>query len=462
MIAAVSATLPATSHVTSSSPKGRWLVGHFRDFRNDPLGYLTACARNHGDAVPLNFVGRKILLLSDPALIGEVLLTHHKSFRKHAALRQLARPALGDGLLLSEGDAWQRQRQRTMPAFRGDRIAGYAQVMVEHTQAMCATWQDGQVIDVHAQMMALTSRIVTRALFGSELFGSELSSSADDVGVAMELLSIAFKERMDSALRLPLAIPTPANRRYVKGMTGLDTLLRSIIESRRQSPPNDDLLGSLLAATTDDGQPAFTDQQLRDQVATLFFAGHETTANSLSWTHWLLATHPDVLTRLESEVDAVLGGRSAVAGDVSSLRFCGQVIDESMRLMPPVWVIGREATESVSIGGRPVARGTTVLMSQWVVHRDARWFIEPDHFMPERWADDAAQRLPSFVYFPFGGGPRTCIGNHFARLEMILLLATMVSRQRLSLTADAVVVPLPSLTLRPKHGIRMVVATRTN
>jgi len=188
--------------------------------------------------VRLKFVGRKILLLSDPALIGEVLLTHHKSFRKHAALRQLARPALGDGLLLSEGDEWQRQRQRTMPAFRGDRIAGYAQVMVEHTQAMCATWQEGQVIDVHAQMMALTSRIVTRALFGSEL-----SSSADDVGVAMDHLSIAFKERMDSALRLPLAIPTPANRRYVKGMTGLDTLLRSIIESRRQAPPINDLLG---------------------------------------------------------------------------------------------------------------------------------------------------------------------------------------------------------------------------
>ena len=321
---------------------------------------------------------------------------------------------------------------------------------------MCATWKDGQAIDLHAQMMALTSRIVTRCLFGSEL-----ADKSDEVAAAMERFSVAFKSRMDSALRIPLSIPTPSNRRYIRNVTGLDTLLTTIIETRRKAAPHDDLLGSLLAAIGDDGKPVFTDRQLRDQVATLFFAGHETTANALSWTHWLLATHPDCLAHLESEVDRVLGGRMATVGDVPQLRYCSQVLDVSMRLMPPAWVLGREAIEPVDIGGITVARGTTVLMSQWVMHRDPRWFTEPTRFMPERWAGDLAQQLPAYVYFPFGAGPRICIGANFARMEMALLLATMVSRFTLRLAPDANVEPLPTLTLRPRHGLRMVVQQRS-
>ena len=438
-----------------TSPRGRWPVGHFRDFRNDPLGYLAACARDHGDAVPLRFVGRRILLLSDPASIGEVLLTRHRSFRKHAAMRQLARPALGEGLLLSEGDTWQRQRRLAQPAFRGERIAGYAQVMVEHAQAMCDGWRDGQTLDLQAELMALTSRIVTRCLFGSELSGI-----AAGVGAAMDQLTLSFKERMDSALRLPLWLPTAANRRFRRGMTGLDGVLHTIIEGRRRAPPQEDLLGALLAANGEDGQPAFSDAQLRDQVATLFFAGHETTANALGWTQWLLMRHPQILTELEAEVDGVLGGRAPSGADVPRLPYCAQVLDEAMRLMPPVWVLGREAVEPVEIAGIAVPTGTTVLMSQWVVQRDPRWFPEPERFLPARWTAEFAKQLPQFAYFPFGGGPRICIGNHFAKIEMVLLLATMVARFRLRLAPDAEVVPLPSLTLRPRHGLRVVLTAR--
>lgn len=447
---------PSSTAQKQSSPRGRWLTGHFTAFRANPLGFVTACAREHGDAVPLRFVGRRVLLLSDPARINEVMLGKHRSFRKHLALRQLARPALGDGLLLSEGDAWQRQRQLAQPAFRGERVAGYARVMVDHAMQMCARWQPGQTLDVHAEMMRLTSRIVTRCLFGSEISGDP-----DEICRVMDSLSESFKTRMDSALRLPLYLPTPSNRRFIRGMTGIDAVLKRIIDERRRGPLQDDLLGALLAAVDDDGRPAFSDGQLRDQVATLFFAGHETTANALTWTHWLLSTHPDICARLEAEVDAVLAGREPGPADATRLRYCGQVIDETMRLMPPVWIIGREASETVDIGGIPVVKGTTVLMSQWVVHRDPRWFPEPERFMPERWEDGLAQRLPPCTYFPFGGGLRSCIGNHFARMEMLLLLATMVGRFRLTLAPGAEVVPYPSLTLRPQKGLLMTVATRT-
>ena len=439
----------------ASSPSSHWLLGHFRNFRNDPLGYLTSCARDHGDAVHLRFVNRRILLLSNPAQIGEVLLDRQRSFRKHAALRTIARPALGEGLLLSEGDQWQRQRQRTQPAFRSERIAGYAQVMLDHTASMLATWQDGDTIELHAQMMALTSRIVTRCLFGSEL-----ADQSNAVHEAMDSLTSSFKSRMDSALRLPLFIPTPANRRFVSGMTRIDRVLARIIDKRRQAPPQLDLLGALLAITHEDGRPALNDRQLRDEVATLFFAGHETTANALTWTHWLLSTHPAVQQRLEQEIDTVLDGRPPTVADVPHLDLCRQVLDESMRLLPPVWIIGREAVSRVEIGSRSIRRGTTVLMSQWVVHRDPRWFPDPERFTPERWADGLAERLPPFAYFPFGGGPRICIGAGFARMEMVLLLASMVARFRLTPAPGTRLELLPSLTLRPREGLQMMVAER--
>jgi cytochrome P450 len=238
-------------------------------------------------------------------------------------------------------------------------------------------------------------------------------------------------------------------------------VLARIITERRQGLPQADLLGALLTATGPDGAPVLGDREIRDEVATLFVAGHETTANALTWTQWLLATHPEIQARLEEEVDRVCMGRQPGVAEVPNLALCSHVIEESMRLMPPAWIIGRESLSALSIGGVPIARGTTVLMSQWVVHRDPRWFAQPERFDPDRWANGFADRLPDFAYFPFGGGARTCIGAGFARMEMVLLLASMVGRYRLSLAPGAVIEPVPTITLRPRFGMPMIVHGRS-
>jgi cytochrome P450 len=436
------------------SPPGQSLLGHFRPFRRDPLRYLHMCARDFGDAVPLRFATRHVVLVSDPRLIAEVLVTKHRSFRKHFALR-MARPALGDGLLTSEGQPWLQHRQIMQPAFRGERIAAYARIMSDHAQSLVSGWRDGQAIDAHRQMMGVTARIVTQCLFGTDLGGD-----SGDIHAAMDVLTDSFKSRLDSPIRLPLYLPTPGNLRFRRGLRRIDAVLGRIITHHRSGGSQADLLGALLSAVGPDGSPALTDRELRDEVATLFVAGHETTANALTWTLWLLATHPEIQVRLEQEIDGVCTGRHPTSADVPRLTFCGQVIEESMRLMPPAWIIGREALAAVMVGDVPIARGTTVLMSQWVVHRDPRWFIQPDEFRPDRWAGGLADRLPDFAYFPFGGGPRSCIGAGFARLEMILLLATMVCRHRLTLADGAHVEPVATITLRPRFGMPMVVHER--
>jgi cytochrome P450 len=443
-----------SGRITATAPPAAWLFGHFRAFRRDPLAFLAACARDHGDAVRLRFAHRHALLLSDPQLIAEVLVARHRSFRKHFALR-LARPALGDGLLLSEGAAWLAHRQLMQPAFRAERLGAYAALMAGHAGALVASWRDGAAIDLHRQLMELTARIVTHCLFGSELDGG-----GDAAHAAMTVLTDSFKARLDTVVRLPLYLPTPANLRFRRGMARLDDLVGGIISRRRAGPAQADLLQALLDARAPDGGPGLDDRQLRDEVVTLFVAGHETTANALSWTQWLLAAHPQISARLEDELERVLGDRLPGAGDVPRLPYCAHIIDEAMRLMPPAWIIGREALADIDLGACTVARGTTVLMSQWVVHRDPRWYSDPASFRPERWADGLAERLPPFAYFPFGGGPRHCIGAGFARMEMVLLLATMAGRHRLELAPGAVVEAVPTITLRPRFGLPMIVRAR--
>ena len=442
--------------MSSASPPGHWLFGHARLFRRDPLGYATILARTCGDRVPLRFLTRRALLISHPQGIGEVQVGKSRSFRKHFALR-LARPALGDGLLISEGSTWTQHRQIVQPAFRKEAIASYAPIMVEHATRLVDHWQDGQTLDVHLQMIDVTARIVTQCLFGTEL-----GAGADEAHAAMAILTESFKSRLDALVHLPLILPTPANRRFRRAMAGIDGVLGRIISQRRQGPPRPDVLSALLQAARPDGTPALDDRAIRDEVATLFLAGHETTANALSWTHWLLARHPDCQARLERELDETLAGRPPSLADLPQLPYCRQVIEESMRLMPPAWIIGREALVPVEIAGALVQRGTTVLMSPWVVHRDRRWFAEPERFLPERWGDGLAERLPDFAYFPFGGGARSCIGAGFARMEMALLLACMASRFRMTLAPGARIEALPTITLRPRWGMPMVLQARSS
>lgn len=432
------------------SPPGSPLGGHLGAFTSDRLGFFTHCAREYGDVVGLRFGIYRLALVSDPALIESVLVTNNRQFTKHYALR-MNRLLLGDGLLTSEGDFWRRQRRLAQPAFHRQRIAGYGDTMVDFTQRLVETWQDGETRDLHAEMMALTLQIVAKTLYDADV-----TDQADEVGRAMAVVMETFVERLDNLIMLPEKVPLPVNRRLQRAVRTLDAIVYRIIEERRSAGEDrGDLLSMLLAARDEDDGGRMTDRQLRDEVMTLFAAGHETTAIALSWTFYLLAQNPATVAALQAELDAILGGRAPSIDDLPRLRFTDQVVTEAMRLYPPAWIIGREATRDCTIGGYRIRRGTSVLMSQWVLHRDPRFFDDPDAFRPERWADGLAKQLPRFAYFPFGGGPRLCIGNAFAQMEAVLLLATIAQRCRFSLVLEHPVVPQPSLTMRPKYGVRV-------
>jgi cytochrome P450 len=436
-------------------PKGSWLAGNLREFRRDRLGFLTACFHQYGDVVAIRLGPKKAWLLNHPDLVEEVLVTKSRHFIKHFALRQTRR-TLGNGLLTSERNFWRQQRKLAQPAFNRERVAAYGRVMVEFTERMLRAWSGGQVRDIQDEMMRLTLEIVAKTLFDADVSGTSAAASA-----AMETLMKCFTARVSKVIKLPESIPTPANLRLRRAARQLDDIVFTMIKARRASGEDrGDLLSMLLHAQDDVDGRRMTDQQLRDEAMTLFMAGHETTANTLAWVWLLLAENPDTEAKLHAELDEVLGGRAPELPDLPRLRYADWVVTEALRVYPTVWMLGREAVEPCTIGGYHVRKGLTLFMSQWVLHRDARFFEDALTFRPERWADGLARRLPRYAYFPFGGGPRICIGNIFAQMEAVLLLATIAQRFRLRLASGARVRPLPTMTLRPDGGIKMVLSER--
>jgi cytochrome P450 len=436
-------------------PKGHVLVGSLPEFRRDVLGFLTACAQQYGDIVPIRLPGRRLILLNHPDLIENVLTAHARHTTKTLLLQSL-RPVLGDGLLLSEGDTWLRQRRLIQPAFHRQRIAAYGDVMAGYAERAMEQWKDGETRDVHADMMAITQAIVAKTLFDADV-----SDAAWDVGQALHVLMEDFSRRRTRLLELPAWVPTPGRRRARGATARLDAIVYSIIAARRATGEDrGDLLSILLAAQDADDGSRMTDRQARDEIMTLFLAGHETTAVSLSWTWYLLAQHPDVEARLGAELASVLGGRLPTVADLPRLRYAEMVVTESMRLYPPAFILTRRVAEPFEVAGHRIEPETGLLMSQWVVQRDRRWFDAPEAFRPERWEHDLAKRLPRYAYFPFGGGPRLCIGNTFALMEATLLLATIAQRFRFALAPRASVTPMLSVTLRPAHGIAMILSAR--
>jgi cytochrome P450 len=436
-------------------PRSGKLLGHLSEFRRDTLGFFTRLAREYGDCVSFRVGIRRVFLLNHPDLIESVLVTQSHNFIKHYVLR-LLRPTMGNGILLSEGDFWLRQRRLVQPAFHRSRIIAYGAIMVAYTERMLAGWHSGETRDLHADMMRLTLEIVAKTLFDADVAGQ-----AREVGEALEEGMQTFVRRWKSIYPLPEWIPTPNNLRIKRVARRLDTILYRIIQERRAGGEDrGDLLSMLLHAQDEDDGGRMTDKQLRDEAMTLFLAGHETTANALSWALYLLASHPEVETRLAAELRDVLGGRSPTVADLPRLRYTEMVVTEAMRLYPPVYAFGREAVRACTLGGYHVPAGMTIVMSQWVMHRDGRYFEDPEKFLPERWADGLAKRLPKFAYFPFGGGPRLCIGNGFAMMEAVLILATVAQQFRITLVPDHPVVPRTTVTLRPAHGIKGVLSTR--
>jgi cytochrome P450 len=319
---------------------------------------------------------------------------------------------------------------------------------------MLQGWKAGEARDVHADMMRLALDIVARTLFGASAAGQ-----AETVGRALEALMTYYASVM-SLLPWLRWLPTPGNRRFRRAVRDLNAVVYDMIARRRaDGPGGEDLLSRLLPLRDEAGR-GMTDRELRDEVVTLFLAGHETTALALSYCFYLLATHPDAEARLSAELAEVLRGRSPTSSDVPRLRYAEWVVKESMRLYPPAPSIGREAINDCEIGGYHVPKGTQIGLVQWIVHRDPRWFDEPEAFKPERWDNDRAKRLPRGAYFPFGDGPRICIGTHFAMMETVLILATVLQRYRLELAPGYRLELFPSITLRPKHGVLVVLHER--
>jgi cytochrome P450 len=425
----------------------------FKDYSRDPLGYLTALAREYGDITTLRYYNFRVYFVNHPDLIEEVLVTNNRKFIKGRILRANRR-LFGNGLLTSEGDFWLRQRRLAQPAFHRTRIASYAETMVRFAERLVADWKEGEERDIHVEMMRLTLQIVAKTLFDADIDGE-----AQQVGHALEAI-MELNSDFRKLILMPPWLPTPRNIKASIATRRLDKIIFRFIEQRRASGKDrGDLLSMLLAAQDEDGS-RMNDQQLRDEAMTIFLAGHETTANALSWTWLLLSQNPSCEEKLHAELTTVLDGRTPKMEDLPKLRYVSNVISESMRLYPPAWGMARVAVEDVEIGGYPIPTGCGVSLAQWSVHRDARWFDAPLEFRPERWERDLAKRLHRFAYFPFGGGPRQCIGNNFALMEATLLLATIAQRFRIGIVPSHPVVPMPSITLRPRYGIRAVLHQR--
>jgi len=426
-----------------------------REFNNDSLGFITRC-RKFGDVVRSRFLYVHAYFLYNADDIEALLTTKAKSFRKAGSLRSpfFAR-LVGNGLVTSEGDFWRRQRRLAQPAFHRQRISTYGEVMVDYAQRAIDKWRPGEEIDISKDMTRLTLEIVVKTLFNADV-----SNDADHVGAMLSEVVKPFASQATLKWILDNRLPTPGHRRYFKAVSEIDRIVFRIISDRRASKSDEgDLLSMLLQAQDDDGSQ-MNDAQLRDEVMTLFLAGHETTALALSWSWYLLATHPEAEAKFHAEIDEVLQGRVPTVDDLRKLTYTEMIAKEAMRLYPPAYAVGREALEDTEIGGFRVPKGSQVFAFQWVTQRDERYFERPDKFEPERWTPERSERLPKYAYFPFGGGPRQCIGNYFAMMEVVLLMATIGQRFRFSLAPNHKVEVLPVLSLRPKNGIRAVVEKR--
>jgi cytochrome P450 len=447
--------MPAT--LVPEGPKGNFLLGVMPEFNRDSLAFLERLARDYGDVVRTRFFYVPAYFLYHPDHIEYVLATNSRNFIKPLSFRTpFFNRLVGNGLLTSEGEFWRRQRRLAQPAFHRERINAYARIMVRDTEEMLATWRDGEIRDTHRDMMRLTMEVVTHTLFNANV-----SDDADKVARALGILVEPFGSQATLKWILDNRFPTATNRRFNKVAAELDEVIYRIIGQRRAANDQDqgDLLSMLLQAHDEDGSQ-MTDKQLRDEVITLFLAGQETTALTLVWAWYLLAQHTEIEAKFWQELDEVLGNRAPEAADVPQLKFAEMIAKESMRLYPPAYVVGRESVNECEIGGYHVPPRTQVFMSTWVVHRDPRFFDEPEKFKPERWTPEFINSLPKYAYFPFGGGPRVCIGNTFAMMEIVLILATIAQKYRLSLVTKHPVELQPAMSLRPRNGIRMILNKR--
>lgn len=436
-------------------PKGSFLGGSLSAFRSRPLEFLEESAREFGSLVYFRSAHQHIYFVNDPEVIRKVLVTHSGAFTKSRIL-QRAKTLLGEGLLTNEGAPHLRQRRMVQPAFYREHLVRYGEDMVTLAERARERWAPNEAIDIDQEMMRLTLAIV-----GRTLFSTDVEAEAPQVGEAMNALIAMMPLLLLPGSQYLQHLPLPVTRRYARAGKLLEQMIYRIIRERRASGvESGDLLSMLMRARDAEGDGSgMSDKQVRDEALTLFLAGHETTATGLAWTWYLLSRNPDAEQRMHEEIDTVLSGRRAAFEDLPRLRYTQQVFAESMRLYPPAWAIGRMATEEIELGGYLIPAKSIVLLSPYLMHRQERYWPEAERFRPERWADGDFYRR-DFTYFPFGGGPRICVGERFAWMEAVLLLATIGQRWRFRQVEDQPVRPRAFLTLRPAGGIRMTATLR--
>ena len=436
---------------TPPGPSGLPLVGSQVAMLRGGLDFSMRMAREYGDVVRWEELGGPAYQINHPDDIERVLVGNNQNYVKGDSFQRVLAPLTGNGLVNSEGETWRRNRHLVQPAFHPRRIERNARMITDLTEELCESWSDGDTRNVHDDMMALTLRIVSRTLFGVDI-----DDRLDDIAEAVD----AFFSATVSVphVLLPDGLPLPTRRRMRAARETLDDVVDDIVRQRR-ADPGEDVVSMLLSASGEDGE-TLSDQQIRDEAITLLVAGHETTAVALTYTVYLLSQHPGVEDRLVEELDRVLDGRAPTHDDCSELKYTERVAKESMRLYPPVPTLLREAVEPDTLGGYEVPAGATIHLNQWVVHRDPRWYDDSLAFAPERWTDEFERSLPRLAYFPFSAGPRRCIGDRFAMLEVRLILATLYQRYHLELVSDRDVEVIPTVTSRPNDDIVVVAHER--
>lgn len=432
-------------------PPGLPYVGNLVAMWGDPLAMLLTAHARYGDTHQYWFGPHRYIVIHQPEDIRRVLVTHHEQYPKSVNY-QVLKMLLGDGLLTSDGELWKRQRRLATPAFHHQKLVKLLDSMRTSTDDMLARWEKhelGRTVDLHAEMMRLTFRIVGQTLFSTDL-ESEAAAMRDALSTALQFAN----DYMEAIVRVPQWLPTPRNRRNAEAGRTLDDLIHKIIDERRSAPDeHHDLMSMLMSSTDETGR--MSDKQLRDEVMTLVLAGHETTANALTFTFYLLSKNPEVARRVRAEVLSKVGDRDIGFEDLGKLEYTGRVIDEAMRLYPPAWLFERQATVDDELGGYFVPKGTIIAVCPWTLHRHPEFWENPEGFDPDRFAPEAVEARPRYAYLPFGGGPRTCIGMGFAKMEAKIILAMVARRVRLELLPGQKLELAPLVTLRPKDGLPM-------
>src|SRR5215831_6404901 len=442
------------STLSPPGPQTRFPGAHLLAFSRDMLGFVCRLKDAYGDVVAFRLGPERTVLLSHPEHLHEVLVRQHRAFQK-GRRGDVSKQWLGEGLLNSEGARHQRQRRLLQPAFHRQRLAQYATVMTTAAARLRQSWQDGDTLDITPAM-----RLVTLAIAAKTLFDADVEDEATDIGRAITTLL-----RLSPRVTMPLApllrlLPLPSHRHLCRAQAYLDTLIYRLIDERQATGgETDDVLAMLVDAQTEDGS-LLSPRQIHDEALTLLLAGHETTALALSWTWYLLAQHPDVDAAMQAELQTVLGGQLPTAAHLPQLRYTRMVFTEALRLYPPAWLMTRRAQEAVTIGDYRFAPGTFFLLSPYLAHHDERFFPDPEAFVPTRWAAPPEAGPARHAYLPFGGGPRQCLGEGFAWMEGLLVLATLAQTWRMQRVPGPPVEPWGLVTLRPKQGIQVHLTRR--